>query len=112
MKACGLKPDIEVIEEITGDWPWQEAERFWIKKSKDAGFNLTNNTSGGDGVCDLPEHTREKMRRTWLGRKHKPETLIKLSATSKGRKKTDEMKEAMSIKMKAHIVQLARTATL
>jgi len=78
LKAKGLKPLIIILEEIRGEWPWQEAERFWIRYLKHMGVNLTNNTSGGDGVTNLPPETRAKMRLTWLGRKHTPEALEKL----------------------------------
>lgn len=77
LKALGLKPVIKQLEIVRGD-NWQERERYWIKKFRQLGFNLTNNTSGGDGVCGLPKETRERMRMTWLGRKHSPETIAKL----------------------------------
>jgi hypothetical protein len=95
LKKENLMPDIEVIEEVSQDKQWQDVERFWIKHFKQNGHNLTNNTSGGDGVCGLPQETRDKMRLTWLGRKHKPETLIKLSIASKGRKHSEKSKQHM-----------------
>jgi group I intron endonuclease len=102
LKAKGLKPELVIFEMIEGsdDWSWQESEKYWIKRGKSLGWPLTNNTDGGDGVVNLPPETKEKMRKTWLGRKHKPETLIKLSKASKGRVKTKEMRDAMSEKMK------------
>lgn len=95
LKALGLKPEIVLLEEIIGDWPWQESERFWIKYFKSQGFNLTNNTSGGDGVPDLPIETRERLRKLWIGKKHKPESIIKIGEASKGRKHTEEHKAHM-----------------
>lgn len=95
LRTLGLKPGIEVVEFVQGDYPWQECERFWIKYFRMHGHKLTNNTSGGDGVPDLPMETRQRMRQVWLGRKHKPETIIKLSNASKGRKKTEAMKDHM-----------------
>lgn len=38
---------------------------------------LTNATSGGDGVPDLPPETRQRMAQVWIGRKHRPESLKK-----------------------------------
>ena len=61
LKSKGLKPDIVILEEINGKWPWQESERYWIARAKKLGWPLTNNTSGGDGVPDLPEETRKKI---------------------------------------------------
>lgn len=95
LKKKGLRPGLVIFEAVQGDWPWQESERFWIKRGRALGWPLTNNTNGGDGVSGLPAETRERMRKVWLGRKHKPETLAKLSAASKGRAKTPQQKEHM-----------------
>lgn len=100
LKRKGLKPTLVIFEEIIGEWPWQEAEIYWISRGRKLGWPLTNNTNGGDGVYGLPEETKEKMRKTWLGRKHKPETLVKLSKASKGRIKSEESKQLMREKMK------------
>lgn len=94
--AKGLKPEVVIIEEIIGDWPWQESERHWIAYGREHGWDLTNNTDGGDGVCGLPAETRERMRKTWLGRKHKPESLSRIGAAARGRKHTAKHKERMS----------------
>lgn len=96
LKARGLEPTLMIIETIHGEWPWQESERFWIKRCRDGGIRLTNNTSGGDGVSDLPPETRERMRQTWLGRKHKPETIEKLRTISSARVHSDATREKMS----------------
>lgn len=95
LKRRGLRPELVILESVHGEWPWQESERYWIKRLKALGCRLTNNTSGGDGVSDLPPETRARMRQTWLDRKHKPETLAKLSIASKGRKHSGESKERM-----------------
>lgn len=99
LRRLGLKPEIVLIERLEGNWPWQEAERYWIAYGRANGWPLTNNTSGGDGVCDLPPETRERMRATWLGRKHSPETIIKLRAARRLRKTSDETKQKMRASM-------------
>lgn len=96
LKVRGLRPELIIIEEIRGAWPWQESERYWIKRCLAAGMRLTNNTSGGDGVSDLPPETREKMRKTWLGRKHKPESVEKIRRAVRGRKHTEKHRQHMS----------------
>lgn len=78
LKRRGLRPVLVILESVCGAWPWQESERYWIKRGRTLGWPLTNNTSGGDGVCDLPPESRARMARTWLGRKHSPETIAKL----------------------------------
>lgn len=100
LKAQNKRPNLVLLEMIQGEWPWQESERYWIARGRALGWRLTNNTSGGDGVSDLPKEARERMRQAWLGRKHKPETLEKLSKASKGRRKTQEAKDYMSELMK------------
>lgn len=100
LKREGLKPDYFIIEEIEGAWPWQESERFWIGYFKRSGFKLTNNTSGGDGVPNLPPETRARMRLTWLGKKHKPETIEKLRACRPNYKHSEETKARMSASQK------------
>ncbi len=96
LKAKGLKPEMVIIEEIRGAWPWQFEERYWIEYAKRCGCRLTNNTSGGDGVPDLPKEAREKMRQTWIGRKHSPESLKKIGDASRGRVHSIATRQKMS----------------
>lgn len=49
LKDKGLKPILEVIEEVSIDL-WKGREKFWIKFYKQEGHNLTNYTQGGDGL--------------------------------------------------------------
>ena len=42
----GLKPNIEIIDEIDGEWEW--LEQYWISQFKTWGFKLTNTTDGGE----------------------------------------------------------------
>lgn len=96
LKCAGLRPVGVTIETIEGEWPWQQEERYWISKLKAMGARLVNNTSGGDGVPDLPKETRERMRRVWIGRKHSPETIEKLKAARAKRITTAETRAKMS----------------
>lgn len=99
LKRSGLKPSITVLE-VCGRWPWQETERFWIRSLRMAGVKLTNNTSGGDGVPDLPPEARERIRRAWLGRKHTPETRAKFPLRRVGYKASAETKRKHSLSMR------------
>jgi hypothetical protein len=96
LKKQGAKPDLLILEEIRGDWPWQHSERYWIARGRREGWLLTNNTSGGDGVPDLPPETRAKLRAAWTGRKHSPESKAKMSASLTGRVHSDATKKSMS----------------
>ena len=104
LKSLGLKPELIILEEIKGEWPWQESERYWIKYFKTLGHVLTNNTSGGDGVPDLPPETRERLSKMWIGRKHKPETIEKLKTCRPGYKHSDTTKLNMSKAHKGRII--------
>jgi len=96
LKSKGQKPFLIILEELSDTDNWQEKEIFWIKTAKDKNWNLVNSTNGGDGVVNISGEGRLRMLATWKGRKHKPETLIKLSNASKGRIKSEESKNAMS----------------
>lgn len=56
LKREGLLPNCEVFESIDGISKKELGieERYWIAQFKAWGFKLTNGTSGGDGVYDLP----------------------------------------------------------
>ena len=104
LKSMSLMPSIQILEEVPENASWQDRERFWIKVCKTLGLPLTNNTSGGDGVCDLPHETRKRMKKIWLGRKHKPESLVLIGKASKGRTHDDEWKSNMSDLMKKRVI--------
>lgn len=104
LKSRGLKPGIFFLERIVGAWPWQESERFWIRHGRRNGWPLTNNTDGGDGVSGLPEETRKRMRMTWLGRKHRSDSLIKIGEASRGRKHSNETKKRMSMAHSGRVI--------
>lgn len=104
LRARGLRPDMVVLEAVTGEWPWQESERFWIAYGRAQGWPLTNNTSGGDGMPDLPPETRAKMARVWTGRKHTPETIEKLKIARRLRKTSDETRAKMSATQKGRVI--------
>ena len=96
LKRRGLSAEIVIFERITGNWPWQASERYWIAYGRKQGWPLTNNTSGGDGVPDLPAETRDRMAAVWKGRKHSPQTAEKLRKMRIGVKHTAETKAKMS----------------
>lgn len=104
LKRRGLRPMVVILETIIGAWPWQEAERFWIAHGRRLGWPLTNNTSGGDGVPDLPPETRAKMAAVWKGRKHKPETIEKLRAASSGRIASAATRAKMSASQAGRVI--------
>ncbi len=80
LKRRGLMPLMTLLARIDGAWPWQAEERYWIARGRALGWPLTNNTDGGDGVDGLNPESRARVTAAWKGRKHKPETIVKLRA--------------------------------
>jgi hypothetical protein len=93
--AKGKRPEQIILETLPLDADWQERERYWIAYGKEHGWPLVNSTSGGDGVQDLSPESKAKMIATWTGRKHKPESLVKIGVASKGRKHSESSKRHM-----------------
>ena len=94
---------MHILEELEESDEWKSREIWWIAYGKSQGWNLTNNTEGGDGVSGLPEETRKRMAQTWVGRKHSPESIIKIGLASKGRKHDDAWRKLMHDKMKDRV---------
>jgi predicted GIY-YIG superfamily endonuclease len=65
----GLSPSMETLLELSDDAVWQEAEIRCIAEHRAAGHPLTNMTSGGEGIDDLPPESvaqhRASLRRAW-----------------------------------------------
>lgn len=99
LKKNGQKPDLLILEEIRGEFPWQESEKYWIARGRREGWPLTNNTAGGDGVTGLPEETRKRMAAVWKGRKHSPESRKRIGESKRGFVHSESTKAKMS---KAH----------
>ncbi len=96
LRAQGKRPDLVLFEQIEGDWPWQESERYWIARGRAEGWPLTNCTDGGDGVPGLPPETRARMTAVWTGRKHRPESIEKMRTASTMQRHSDATKARMS----------------
>lgn len=109
LQEQGLDPFVKVLEEVAASTPWQEREKFWIKKLKSEGHRLTNASDGGDGggaygrkwteeqrkkfsiqkagvkQSDFHKEQNRKFWRSPEGQKLRVEITIKRSLTMKGR---------------------------
>lgn len=96
LKAAGLQPQIEAIEEFyqSQEAEWMEAERFYIEYFRQLGMPLTNLESGGIQGKQQNAETRAKIRAAKLNQS--PETRAKISATKTGVKRSDESKARIS----------------
>ena len=107
LRKKGKKPTQVILQQLNEGEDWQAAEIKWIAIAKKYGWDLVNGTDGGDGVLNVSGEGRARMLATWKGRKHKPETLLKLSASSKGRVKPEKAKDIVSKKMKGRKIEWA-----
>lgn len=96
LKKRGLFPIMVVFERVEGEWPWQEAERYWIARGRALGWPLTNNTSGGDGIRDLAPEARARISAASRGRRHSPEAIEKLKIARRNRVTSAETRAKMS----------------
>lgn len=111
-----LKPKIELIEENIDIDKWGEVEIMYIKKFRGLGYDLTNNTNGGEGSHGviLSEETKKKISEANKGRvvsesikkylsdlhkgkKLSEETKKKISQSKKGKKLSDKHKKKLSL---------------
>lgn len=82
LKTKGLKPIIEEIDEVSLSG-WQFWEQHYISLYKSWGFSLTNGTYGGEGFSDPTGEIRKKISKTLTGRKSAPGVRDKAIATRK-----------------------------
>lgn len=107
--ADGLLPSIVVLESVPADG-WQEHEQRWIAYYRALGANLTNSTSGGDGIDKGTKHRPEsvaKIRAALIGRPVSEETREKIRARHKGKPLTTEHRAKLSDSHKQHWATLS-----
>lgn len=95
LRSRGLKPTMIVLQVFADGEAWQESERFWIAEGKRRGWNLTNNTIGGDGVPGLSPEARARISAASSSRRYGPEVRAKIGAASRGRRASPERKARM-----------------
>lgn len=60
--SFGKLPSILLLEEIEEINNWQLRERKWIKLAQELGFDLVNQTEGGEGLCYINEEDSKPWR--------------------------------------------------
>jgi hypothetical protein len=118
LKALGLKPISEILEECEGHQR-VDAERAWILGFKQAGADLVNHTDGGEEMpgwtlspearakmrgrkVNVTPETREKLRIAATGYRHTDEAKAKISAAGRGRRWSEETRNKISVARKGH----------
>jgi hypothetical protein len=96
--AAGLRPLVEVIEELASREGLAEAERFWIAQFRAFGFRLTNLMSGGEGsaISRSTQH-RKNIGAALKGRKFSDDTLQKMRLAAR-RRSTEHYKKAVAVR--------------
>lgn len=94
LKANGLKPQIEVLEECA-ESVWPDRERHWIANGKAQGWDLLNADEGGWGSPNPKSSTLRRMRQSHLGKTLSASTREKVRLASKGRPVSEETKNKL-----------------
>ncbi len=77
LRNMGLKPILDIIEEVSYH-EWVFWEQYWISQMRAWGFNLVNQTNGGEGREGLhSQETKDKISKALLGHKQSNETRLK-----------------------------------
>lgn len=91
----GLKPELEIIDEIDERDDWAAEEIRWIARLRNLapGYPpLTNATDGGEGIVGYrwTEEAKQRKSAAQTGVPMPPGTGAKISAANRGRRKTAE----------------------
>lgn len=103
LRELGLKPILEIIDEVPKS-EWKYWERFWIYQFKQWGFNLTNSTSGGNGLTFGNSTSYKKGNKNLLGYKHSEETKELISNLQKGRLGSHNAKKVLVKDLKGNLL--------
>lgn len=99
LRRLRLRPAQIILDAVPSGSDWRAVEKAYIAAARNAGYHLTNGTAGGDGVPELSGESLRRVRTAWLGRKHRPESLEKIGAASRGRYHTAAWRKAMQERM-------------
>lgn len=99
------KPILEIIDEVLIE-EWVFWETYWISQIKAWGFNLVNNTYGGEGSTFGNQTSFKKGTIPWnKGLPLSDETKEKLRIVNLGKKQTEITKAKKNKKLKGRIVK-------
>lgn len=76
--AQGIHYGVEVLQYVASREELNDAERYWIREARNAGWELTNHTDGGDGLSGATFSAEHRAR---------------ISKANRGRKLTAEQRE-------------------
>lgn len=75
LAKIGLQPEIALVEEVDSDWEFWE--RYWICQFRAWGFDLKNQTAGGEGATGrvVSPEVRKRISDSQKGRKRNPQQI-------------------------------------
>jgi hypothetical protein len=75
---------LRILEWVPLGVRWQERERYWIRYYRR--FSQLENVNDGGGACIVKsEETKRRFREKMTGRRHSPETLVRIRDTVRRR---------------------------
>lgn len=120
LRKRGSNPKIKLIDIVHED-EWEFWEMYWIEQFRCWGFNLVNNTPGGEGYKHS-DKTKEKIRQAnsgknhyFYGRNHSKESKEKISKSlegnqhAKGFKHSDETRKKVGEETRKYYKNNPRT---
>lgn len=90
----GLKPTCTILERVEPSNDWEAREKYWIAKGREEGWQLTNLTSGGEGLQDPSPEVCMKISESRKGMRFSEEHRYRMSVAAKNR--TEEYRLNMS----------------
>jgi len=88
----------DILEEVSDVDELNFAEMKWIHIFRVKGYDLINQTDGGDGIRGhtFSEDAREKMRQAKLGKPRTEETKLKISQFNRGKTLSQSQRDRLS----------------
>lgn len=94
--VIGQNPVLEILDEVPTEF-WPQWEVAWIAHYRETGFDLVNNSVGGEGSDNPTPETRAKMGAALKGKKnpsfgkhHSAKHCAKIRAANVGQKRSSE----------------------
>lgn len=60
--SSGMRPILEILEEVAEGKCWREVERRWIASAIENGWPITNSTLGGEGLDYIRDEDKKRCR--------------------------------------------------
>ena len=97
----GCKPKFFIIDEVpTSEWKFWE--KYWISQFKQWGFKLENKNNGGGGLVSRTKESLKKQSQSLMGHTISEETKQKMRKSALGRHHTPKQSKTLSNSLKQY----------